>query len=93
MDKARRPVRPADAQGLTVDPCDLFADVSAGGLDQLAEAATELEAPPDGGCTEGDYADAFYVVADGRLGVTPQKRPPGRWPSKLGAGISSARSG
>jgi MFS family permease len=51
--------------------CDLFADVSTGGLDQLAGAATELVA--DAGTDvvrEGEFADAFYVVADGRLGVT-----------------------
>ena len=51
--------------------CDLFADVSAGGLDQLAGAATELEEQPGTAVVrEGDFADAFYVVADGRLGVT-----------------------
>jgi CRP-like cAMP-binding protein/predicted MFS family arabinose efflux permease len=50
--------------------CDLFADVSAGGLDQLADAAEEIAV--DAGVSvvrEGDPADAFYVIVDGRLSV------------------------
>ena len=50
--------------------CDLFADVSVGGLDQLADAATEVDV--DAGepvVREGENADAFYVVVDGELGV------------------------
>ncbi len=51
--------------------CDLFTDVSPGGLDQLAGAATDVDV--DAGqpvVSEGETADAFYVVADGELGVT-----------------------
>jgi MFS family permease len=50
--------------------CDLFADVSAGGLDQLADGATEVDI--DAGhpvVSEGENADAFYVVINGELGV------------------------
>jgi hypothetical protein len=51
--------------------CDLFADVSLGGLDQLAGAASEVTVDADTAVMrEGDFADAFYVVAEGRLGVT-----------------------
>ena len=51
--------------------CNLFADVSAGGIDQLAGASTEVTAPAGQSVVrEGEPADAFYVVADGRLSVT-----------------------
>jgi len=50
--------------------CDLFAEVSAGGLDQLADAATEVTVEAGRPVVrEGDDADAFYVVMDGELGV------------------------
>jgi MFS family permease len=51
--------------------CDLFADVSAGGVDQLASAADDITV--DAGTAvvrEGETADAFYAVVEGRLGVT-----------------------
>ena len=51
--------------------CNLFADVSAGGIDQLAGAATEVTVRAGQSIVrEGEPADAFYVVADGRLSVT-----------------------
>jgi predicted MFS family arabinose efflux permease len=51
--------------------CDLFADVSLGGLDQLAGAASDVAVDADTVVIrEGDFADAFYVVSDGRLRVT-----------------------
>ncbi len=51
--------------------CDLFADVSEGGLDQLAGAATDVDV--DAGqivIPEGAPADAFYVVVEGDLAVS-----------------------
>jgi hypothetical protein len=56
-----------------LENCDLFADVSAGGIDELAEAALEL--PVDSGqvvVREGGAADAFYVIIDGQFSVTSQ---------------------
>lgn len=53
--------------------CDLFGSVSAGALEQLAGAADDLHVGP--GVTvirEGDRADAFYVIAAGRVSVTAQ---------------------
>lgn len=51
--------------------CDLFADVSAGGLDQMAAAATEVTVEADQVVVrEGAPADAFYVVVEGELSVT-----------------------
>ncbi|MBA3234203.1 MAG: MFS transporter [Propionibacteriales bacterium] len=51
--------------------CGLFADVSAGGLDQLADAATEMDVPTGQPVvSEGEAADAFYVVVAGELGVS-----------------------
>jgi MFS family permease len=51
--------------------CDLFADVSAGSLDQLADAAEETTAQPgEAVVTEGERADAFYVVVEGELAVS-----------------------
>lgn len=51
--------------------CNLFADVSAGGIDQLAGASTEVTVGAGQSVVrEGEPADAFYVVAEGRLSVT-----------------------
>lgn len=51
--------------------CNLFADVSAGGIDQLAGASTEVTVEAGQSVVrEGEPADAFYVVAEGRLSVT-----------------------
>jgi MFS family permease len=51
--------------------CDLFADVSTGGLDQLAGAATDVDvAAGQTVIAEGAPADAFYVVAEGDLAVS-----------------------
>jgi len=51
--------------------CDLFASVPAGGIDQLAGAAEEVDVVPGQAVIVKDqHADAFYVVADGKLEVT-----------------------
>jgi MFS family permease len=54
-----------------LEGCDLFADVSAGGIDQLAEAAVDVSV--ESGqvvIREGAPADYFYVVVDGQFTVT-----------------------
>lgn len=51
--------------------CDLLAEVSVGALDQLADAAVEVElGVGQPVVVEGQPADAFYVVMDGELGVS-----------------------
>lgn len=50
--------------------CDLFADVSAGSLEQLAGSATDIQVDADVPVVrQGQEPDSFYVVADGELGV------------------------
>jgi CRP-like cAMP-binding protein len=51
--------------------CDLFGSVSEGALEQLAGAADDMHV--EAGVTvirEGDVADAFYVIAAGRVSVS-----------------------
>jgi CRP-like cAMP-binding protein len=51
--------------------CDLFAAVSEGALEQLAGAAREVTvAPGEAVVTEGEPADAFFVVISGAMSVT-----------------------
>jgi len=50
--------------------CDLFAEVSAGAVKQLAEAATEVQVEAGKSVVrEGEPADAYHVIASGALGV------------------------
>jgi CRP-like cAMP-binding protein/predicted MFS family arabinose efflux permease len=54
-----------------LEPCDLFAEVSAGGLDQLADSAVETDVESGTPVVrEGEPADAFYVVISGDFAVT-----------------------
>ncbi|MDX6365274.1 MAG: hypothetical protein QOK30_350 [Nocardioidaceae bacterium] len=54
-----------------LESCDLFAEVSPGGLDELADAAAETDVQPGTPVVcEGEAADAFYVVVDGDFAVT-----------------------
>jgi CRP-like cAMP-binding protein/predicted MFS family arabinose efflux permease len=54
-----------------LERCDLFASISPGALEQLAGAADYIEvALGEFVVREGEEADAFYVVASGRLTVT-----------------------
>jgi CRP-like cAMP-binding protein len=51
--------------------CDLFAAVTEGSLDQLAGAADEAEVPAGQAVvTEGEPADAFFVIMSGSMTVT-----------------------
>lgn len=51
--------------------CDLFASVSEGGIEQLSGAADEIDVRPGQTIiSEGDQADAFYVIVVGAFGVT-----------------------
>lgn len=51
--------------------CDLFASVSEGALDQLAGAAQDVRvAAGEAVITEGEPADAFFVVVSGAMSVT-----------------------
>jgi CRP-like cAMP-binding protein/predicted MFS family arabinose efflux permease len=53
--------------------CDLFAAVTEGSLEQLAGAAEEAEVPAGQAVvTEGEPADAFFVVMSGSMIVTGQ---------------------
>jgi MFS family permease len=54
-----------------LESCDLFAEVSPGGLDELADAAAETDVQTGTQVIrEGEAADAFYVVVDGDFAVT-----------------------
>jgi hypothetical protein len=60
-----------------LDRCDLFASVSDGGIDQLAAAAEEIELEPGQRVvTEGDPADAFYVIVEGTFDVMAEGEGP-----------------
>lgn len=51
--------------------CDLFAAVSEGTLEQLAGASDEVDVNPgESVVTEGERADAFYIVVSGAMRVT-----------------------
>jgi CRP-like cAMP-binding protein len=51
--------------------CNLFASVSEGSLEQLAQAAEEVQVRRgDAVVREGDPADAFYVIEQGTFAVT-----------------------
>lgn len=68
--------------------CDLFAEVSDGALIELAGASEEIAvASGDPVVSEGEKADAFYVVIDGMLGVTARgERTDAMTASNLGRG-------
>jgi predicted MFS family arabinose efflux permease len=54
-----------------LESCDLFDEVSPGGLDELADAAAETDVQPGTPVVrEGEAADAFYVIVDGDFAVT-----------------------
>ncbi len=51
--------------------CDLFSATSEGAIEELANAATTERVPAGHTLiTEGEPADDFYVIVDGRVGVT-----------------------
>ena len=61
-----------------LNKCDLFASVSDGGVDQLAGAGREIEVEPGQNVvTEGDIADAFYVIIHGTFDVSAEGERPG----------------
>jgi predicted MFS family arabinose efflux permease len=68
--------------------CDIHASASEGDLEQLAGAAKTVDV--DSGTavvTEGDDADAFYVVVSGRLSVAARgEHAEPRWLNELVAG-------
>ncbi len=54
-----------------LERCDLFAAISPGALEQLAGAADRIDVRPgEVVVQQGQAADAFYVVVEGRLGVS-----------------------
>lgn len=67
---------------------DLFAAASRASLEGLAEAAIEIEVPAEAAVvTEGDEADAFYVVEAGTLEVSAVgEGGEARWLRTLGEG-------
>jgi len=54
-----------------LEQCDLFAAISPGALEQLAGAATYADvAAGEAVVREGEEADAFFVIVEGRLAVS-----------------------